>query len=147
MGKLRGLAFREGGSCLGSWRAQALWVLGDHVPIFPKEARVEALMGCLIFKLRHMQSHLNRVWVAVGGLCVVEQALSGPWVRAGRGEWVGLCGEKLLPLCGLSSPTVAWLMLKQLGLCFRFLFGGALSGCLSSGPGRETGWKVCGMDD
>lgn len=119
MGKLRGLAFREGGSCLGSWRAQALWVLGDHVPIFPKEARVEALMGCLIFKLRHMQSHLNRVWVAVGGLCVVEQALSGPWVRAGRGEWVGLCGEKLLPLCGLSSPTVrmahveaAWALLQ-----------------------------------
>lgn len=30
------------------------------------------------------------------------------WALAGEG-WVGLCGERLLPLCGLPSPTIAWL--------------------------------------
>lgn len=47
------------------------------------------------------------MWVAVGWLHVVEPALSGPWVRAGRGGMGrAMWGEAASPLRPLLPPLL-----------------------------------------
>lgn len=94
MGKLKELALGEGGSCLNASYLHPYWALGESCAHFPHRG-----WGCSINGISDIQTHLNRVWVAVGWLHVVEPALSGPWVRAGRGGMGrAMWGEAASPL-------------------------------------------------
>lgn len=65
MGEVGKLFLGEGGTCVDSSYLQLYGHLEIHVPIFPKEARVGALVGYLIFRLRHKPSAGPMKWCAL----------------------------------------------------------------------------------